>query len=68
MTRYHGVKCATCGTLIALAEHKGLEGKVLPITFVPLEPIACSECGSSRTYAPGDSLDFDGPEGLLPPA
>lgn len=68
MTPYYGVKCGGCGLNIPLEIRKPkLDGKRVNINSVPLEPIPCPDCGHVQQYGSEDSLDFDGPDGLLLP-
>jgi hypothetical protein len=67
MPRYYGVKCKTCGTNIPLVAREPGEGRNTAVYSVPLESIPCLECGAWHIYSLEDSLEFDGPEGLLPP-
>ena len=67
MTRYYGVKCATCGMNIPLVVREpGEEGNTAS-RIIPAESIPCSECGAWHIYSSEDSLDFEGPDDLLPP-
>jgi hypothetical protein len=51
---------------IPLVVHKpGEEGNIAD-RIVPSESIPCLECGAWHIYSSEDSLDFDGPDGLLP--
>lgn len=65
MTRYFGVKCATCNAEVPLAECKPMEGTKITFYVVPAEPVSCRVCGASHSYTSVDSAYFDGPDGLI---
>jgi len=66
MTRYSGVKCATCEEPIPLARYNIDEGRKITFYVVPLAAVPCPYCGSSHLYASPDAFYFDGPDDLLP--
>jgi NAD-dependent dihydropyrimidine dehydrogenase PreA subunit len=67
MRRYFGVKCSSCEENIPLAVHEIAKGNKINTHLVPLEPIYCRKCGSSLRYTRADSIEFNGPDGLLAP-
>ena len=67
MARYYGVKCRTCALNIPLIVCKPNEDRTPKLYSVPLDSIACFECGSIHMYDSDDCVFFDGPDGLLPP-
>jgi len=66
MTRYFGVKCATCEEPIPLVPCNHDEGRKI-VFYVPVAPLPCPYCASSHLYASPDSISFDGPDQLLSP-
>jgi hypothetical protein len=64
MTRYFGVKCATCEEPIPLARYNTDERKTIALYVVPVTPITCPYCGSSHLYASPDAIYFDGSDDL----
>jgi hypothetical protein len=66
MSRYFGVKCATCEQTIPLALCNLDEGRKMAF-YVPVTPLPCPYCASSHLYASPDSINFDGPDHLLSP-
>jgi hypothetical protein len=66
MARYFGVKCATCDSTIPVAVSRQVQDIKTRPNVVPIEPIFCRVCGSSRGYEQTDGIYFYGPDGLLP--
>jgi hypothetical protein len=66
MTRYFGVKCATCEEPIPLALCNPNEGRKIAF-YVPVTLLLCPYCASSHLYASPDSINFDGPDQLISP-
>jgi len=61
MTRYCGVKCATCEGNIPLAII-GAGANQIAFYAIPLDPIPCKGCGASHEYG---SVDLDDADGLV---
>ncbi|HYY72813.1 MAG TPA: hypothetical protein VE778_04410 [Candidatus Bathyarchaeia archaeon] len=51
----YGVDCKTCGAFIEVAKDVAIIDDSALHWVVPLEPIACPECGSSHTYGSEDA-------------
>jgi DNA-directed RNA polymerase subunit RPC12/RpoP len=57
MTRYHGVRCESCGQSLST----GTADLSLPI---PLVPVHCPYCRQERFYLEQDRIEFDTDNGL----
>jgi hypothetical protein len=59
MAKYWGVKCGTCEEIIILDPYEDDPAGSSTVKIPPLEPIPCSECGSSHSYGSDDVRVFD---------
>jgi hypothetical protein len=59
MADYYGVECKTCGLTIALGQRGPADHGSTTFYAAPLDPVACSRCGSSYLYGSDDVFAFE---------